>query len=110
MSHRVVVTQRAERELDEATAWIAQHASETSRRWFWGFVEALHSLQDNPARCGLARENSLVTQKIRQLLYGRRRTYRAIYTVHGDAVVVLAIRHTAQQDLRADELGLSVLD
>ncbi len=106
MSHRVVVTKRAQRELDEATAWIAQHAPETSRRWFWGFIESLHSLQDNPTRCGLARENNVVSQEIRQLLYGRHRTYRAIYTVREDEVIVLAIRHTARQDLRADELYL----
>ncbi len=110
MSHRVVVSQRAERELDEAAAWIAQHAPETSRRWFWGFVEAMNSLQDNPTRCGLARENNIVTQEIRQILYGRNRTYRAIYTVHEGVVVVLSIRHTAQQDLRADELRRLDLD
>ena len=83
---------------------------DTSRRWFWGFVEALNSLQENPTRCGLARENGLVTQEIRQLLYGRHRTYRALYTVQGDVVIILAIRHAARQDLRADELRLLGLD
>ena len=110
MNPRVVLTQRAERELDEATAWIAQYAPETSRRWYWGFIEALYSLQDNPTRCGFARENSLVRQDIRQLLYGQNRSYRAVYTVKGNVVVVLAIRHAAREDLRAEDLRMLGLE
>ena len=51
------------------------------------------------ARIGLSKRFEL-----RQLLYGRRRTYRALFTIREHDVVVLSIRHSAQRDLTPDDL------
>jgi len=104
MSYQVLITERAERELKDATDRIAEHAPETADRWFNGFIKALSTLGLNPQRCGLARENALFPYELRCLLYGRRRSYRAVFTIRDDAVVVLSIRHTARRDLTRDEL------
>jgi len=49
-------------------------------------------------RCGLASEDKRSTYELRQLLFGRRRTYRAIFTVVSSRVVVLTIRHASQDE------------
>jgi plasmid stabilization system protein ParE len=105
MTFTVTVSDRAEADLRAATEWIARNAPETAARWVNGFHRALRSLESNPRRCGHANEHQKVPFELRQLLYGRRRNYRAIFTIRENEVVVLAIRHAAQQDLSADDLS-----
>lgn len=104
MTYQVLLLARAERDLDEVTDWIARNAPQTAGRWFDGFVAALASLRENPRRCGLARENDAFPFELRRLLYGRHRNYRALFTIRGDQVLVLAIRHAAQDDISPDDL------
>lgn len=73
-------------------------------RWFNGFCKAILSLRANSWRCGLTRESARFPYELRQLLYGRKRSHRAVFTIRGDTVLVLTIRHTAQQDLEPDDL------
>lgn len=70
MSFNVLVTERAERELNQTADWIARDAPDTANRWFNGFVTSIVSLADNPQRCGVARENHRFAFELRQLLYG----------------------------------------
>ena len=104
MPHRVIVLKRAERGLDVAVEWIAEHSPEAAARWFNAFVDALLSLENNPERCALAPENQASSYELRQLIYRPRhgRPYRAIFTVKGSQVRVLRIRG-AGQDLLSDE-------
>ena len=104
MSFDVLVTERAEQELNQAADWIARDAPDTAEKWFNGFVEALDSLGEHPERCGLARENGRFPFDLRQLLYGRRRNHRALFTIRQNAVVVLSIRHSAPRDLLPEDL------
>jgi len=104
MSFDVLVTERAAQELNRAADWIAGDAPDTSEKWFNDFVEALVSLGEHPERCGLARENDHFPFDLRQLLYGRRRSHRALFTIRHDSVVVLSVRHTAQRDLKPEDL------
>ncbi len=103
MSFEVLVTERASQELHQAADWIAKDAPETANRWFNGFVTAISTLDENPQRCSLARENRRFPFELRQLLYGRRRGYRALFTIRGSSVVVLSIRHAAQRELTPDD-------
>ena len=105
MSCDVLVTRQAEQELQEAADWIARDAPDTAEQWFGRFVEALLTLGENPQRCGLARENDQFPFELRQLLYGRRRNHRVLFTIREDAVVVLSIRHAAQRELKPEDLG-----
>jgi plasmid stabilization system protein ParE len=104
MSFRVEVSDRAARELREAAEWIAKDNPQAAERWFQGFVEALESLGKNPRICGYAQEHRKFPFELRQLLYGRRKTYRAVFTIEADSVVILTIRHTARRNLRRGEL------
>ena len=106
MKYRVVLTEQAERERDAAYRWYLEHYSpEFAARWYNGLHEKLESLERDPARCPLARENQLFPFEVREILYGKRRkNHRSLFTIHKQMVVVLHIRHVAQQDLTEEDL------
>jgi plasmid stabilization system protein ParE len=103
MTYHVIIQPNAEAELDEAYVYRHARASQAAARWFAGIVEAINSLAHFPERCPLAPENEYFTEEIRQLLYGRRRdVFRILFTMQGDTVHVLHIRHGAQQHLHEE--------
>jgi plasmid stabilization system protein ParE len=107
MIHRAGMSRRADREIEAAADWWAEHGSPAqAARWYAGFSAAIDSLAENPERCLLARENGLVPFEIRELHHelGPRPTHRAVFTIRPDAVLILTIRHAAQADLTEDDL------
>ena len=104
MTYRVIIQPNAEAEFDAAYEYRAAHAPQAAARWFAGMVEAIHPLEHFPARCPLAPENGHFPEEIRQLLYGTRRdVFRILFTVRGDEVHVLHIRHGAQRYVHQEE-------
>jgi toxin ParE1/3/4 len=95
MAFRVKTSTKAKRDLDAILAWLlSQEAGEAGLRWFQGLREAVASLSHSPQRCALAPENAMFPLEVRQLLYGRKpHVYRVLYTIEGDTVSVLHIRH-----------------
>ena len=74
-------------------------------RWYNGLVAKLLSLANDPTRCPLARKDHLFPFEVREVLYGKqRKNHRALFTIHKQSVVILHVRHTAQQDLTEEEL------
>ena len=108
MSLRVVVTEQAEREMQSAFDWWTEHRSKLQAdRWYVGLSKAIVELAENPERHGRSRESDRFSFEIRDLLFaiGRRPTHRAVFTIRGDEVVVLTVRHVAQQDLSPDDIS-----
>ena len=107
MTYRVLMSRRADGEIEAAADWWASHQSPAqAARWYAGFSAAIDSLSENPERCPLAQENGIVPYEIRNLYYGlgSRPTHRAVFAIRPDAVLILTIRHTAQADLAEDDL------
>ena len=107
MNFTVVLTDRAARELEETARWWAENRSTMeAERWYTAFLQAIFSLERNPERCAFARENGKLPYEVRQLTFGlgRRFTHRAVLTIRDDIVVILSIRHLAQQDIATDEV------
>lgn len=95
MAFRVEVTSKAKQDANAILEWLlAQHAGEAGLRWFRKLDQAIASLAELPARCRLAPEDASVPFEMRQLLYGHRpHTYRILFTIEGEVVYVLRIRH-----------------
>ena len=107
MSYRVVLTDRADRELESSAEWWSQNRSpDQAARWYARFSDAIASLRESPERCPLAPENGLFPFEIRELHYGlgSRPTHRAVFTVRPDMVLVLTIRHAAHATLTENDL------
>jgi plasmid stabilization system protein ParE len=104
---RVIITGPAKRDTQEAYDWWANNRSvEQAKRWYTGIRVAIRSLRKNPERCAMAIESDLLAEGIRQLNFGigRRPTHRIVFTIDGDTVVVLRVRHVSQDVLSFDEL------
>jgi plasmid stabilization system protein ParE len=67
--------------------------SEYPTRWFYGIRAAIRDLATSAEQCGLAYEDRFFAATIRQRLY---HSYKILFTVRGDRVHVLHIRHQAQ--------------
>ncbi len=107
MIRRVLMTDRADAEMEAAYLWWAENRSKVQAdKWYNALVDAINSLADNPERCAVSRENQRFGFEIRDLSFGigRRPTHRAVFTVRGDMVLVLTIRHLAQRELSPDDL------
>ncbi len=106
MTYSVVLLSRAETELAEMAVWLSERSPEGAVRWLDAFDTARKALSANPEGCGLAPEDELVEEEIRQILFQTRRgqTYRAIFTIVEDEVRILHIRGPRQRPLQAKEL------
>jgi plasmid stabilization system protein ParE len=68
---------------------------------FLALQDAIASLAKFPERCPLAPENAAFPFEVRQLLYGYApHVYRILFTIEGQTVCVLHIRHGRRQPLK----------
>ena len=81
-------------------AWRSQRSPLSAARLHAGLLAAIRTLANNPDRCPLADEAADLGLDLRELLYGRRRNvYRVLFTIEGQTVNVLRVRHAAQDRL-----------
>jgi plasmid stabilization system protein ParE len=100
MNYRVLVLPRAVAEIEETYLWIAKRAPESAVKWFNGLYSVIETLETFPERCPHAPENDFFHQEIRQLVYGKRiGRYRILFTIDGDTVYILHVRHGARKRL-----------
>lgn len=104
MIYQVVLNDRAEKQLEDAYLWYAEHSPASAVTWYNGFLDAIDSLRTNPARCQIAAENDLFPVEVRQLLYGRRKNHRALFTIRENVVFVFSVRHTARRDVTPEDV------
>jgi plasmid stabilization system protein ParE len=107
MMYRVVITRRAEREMHDAAHWWATNRSPgQAARWLAALEKRLKSLAKAPSRFPLAAEHLQFPYEVRELHYGLRGriTHRAVFTIADDIVLVLSVRHAAQDQLHPEEL------
>lgn len=107
MSFHVWLTRSAEADLERRILGLAERSPEAARRLNDRFGEALVRLRDFPYSCGLAYESPRFREEVRHLLFGTnpKRRYRALFTIRGDDVFILAIRAPGERPVEPDELG-----
>lgn len=65
----------------------------------------MQSLEEEPERCPLAAEAENLKVELRELLFGKRRgVYRISFTIEGEVINVLHIRHAARDWLKPEDL------
>ncbi|MGH2410909.1 MAG: type II toxin-antitoxin system RelE/ParE family toxin [Chloroflexota bacterium] len=96
--YTIILQPEAYEGMESAYQYIEQDSPESAHQWAIGLMEAIDSLKIFPARCPAAPENEAFPQEIRQLLYGKgRHVYRILFTMKGDTVSVLHVRHGARK-------------
>ena len=105
MTYAVVLHAPARLDLQSAYTWAARSQRDVADRWLERFRAALHTLEQNPQRCPLARESSRVEFEVREFLFGRKPfVYRVLYLIDGDTVRILRIRRAQRRFLSGPEL------
>lgn len=108
MTFQVVILPSAVRDIDRNAAWWAEHHSvEQAVRWLDAVYARLEMLSASPESHGFSAENAEFPYPIRETLVGlgTRPSHRAIFTIQGETVYVLSVRHGAQDSIRPDDLG-----
>lgn len=102
---RVVVTAKANADAIEAFRWKANSSVEAAERWLAGLEMAISELNRLPERHPIAEEESeRFGIPLRQMIYGKKpQTYRLIFSIEGDEVVLHYIRHTARGPIDLEE-------
>jgi plasmid stabilization system protein ParE len=104
MSFYVLIARKAAREIEEHYHWLAERSEAAANRWRHSLLQAIATLETNPERCPEAPEAGW-HEGLRQLLHGKRRqVHRILFEIRGPTVVVLRIRHSAQDSLGPEEL------
>jgi plasmid stabilization system protein ParE len=106
MKLRLSILPRADADAQRIYDWLAERSPGGASRWFAAFNSAAQTIVANPASYSLAPENEHVDYELRQFFfktpYGR--TYRGIFTVVGDEVLLLRVRGPDQAPLGPDEI------
>jgi plasmid stabilization system protein ParE len=103
VTYNVIVTPTAADEAMEAVRWYAERSLDVAQRWHDGLTRAIDSLAKQPTRCPVSQADSRALGcEVRLLIYGKRRgVYRILFTIAGDTVWVLRIRHSALGPLKS---------
>lgn len=97
MKYQVVITLRAQSDLQGIVEWIGQDSPENAENWLSCLLDAIDSLASFPQRCALAPENEFHDHEVRHLLlFGE---YRILFSTVESNVLILHIRHGARQPL-----------
>ena len=107
MSFSVRYTDQAAADLFRNAHWWAEHHSlDEALAWEAAMETQIATLAEHPTRHALAPENDDFPFEIHQKLIGlgSRPSYRAIYTIHGDTVFVLAVHRGTQDRITPEEI------
>jgi len=104
MKYRALVTARAERDIQEAYDFIAEHGPADPDSWKAGLASMLGTLETLPRRCGLAPESGHVLETIHQTFHAN---FRILFEIEGDAVLISHVRHSARPPMTKANLTRS---
>lgn len=105
MKYRVIIEAPAQAEIDAAYGWIKKRSEDGALRWHRGLLKVIDALETFPGICAKAPENEHFKEEIRHKIYRRRgSTYRILFTIDGQNVHVLHVRHGSRQALGEDAI------
>jgi len=107
MTRIVGITDQAREQLEAAFHWWRENRSESQAvKWYNLFLDAIESIKNNPEKYPLSPENKSFPFEIRELRFGvgRHKTHRAVFTIRPDMVLVIAVRHMAQQAICPEDV------
>lgn len=101
MKYHVLISPKAEAEIEIACQWIKQFSLNSATKWLDQMTHAIASLEVHPDRHPLAPETDYFPFKLRQLLVGKKRhAYRVLFSVDESTVMIHHVRHGAKKFLR----------
>lgn len=99
MKYSVHIDAEAQQQIADTFRYIrdVEKKPMTAQRWLQGLYDAIESLEEEPQRCAIARENDSFVQEVRKLVY---KSTRLVFVVEGQDVFVVAAPHAHADDLK----------
>jgi plasmid stabilization system protein ParE len=103
--YRVIITQKALREIDEIVAGVLHHAPRTVGQWYGQLMDAIDGLEWMPRRYPLAKEAKRLKLDLFDMPYGKRRgTIRVLFKIEGETVTVVHVRRASRVSVQLEDL------
>lgn len=102
MNYKVQLSQRARREIEDAYLYIRRDAPLSAKRWRAKLQKAISSLRSFPERHSILFDANTAGREIRQTIFG---VYVVLYSIDGNTVSVLTVRHGARRPIEPDDLA-----
>ncbi len=111
MAYQIEISPTAIKDVDRVFEWIKERSQsvDVAAKWLDECYEVILTLEEFPDRCSRAPESEQIGMDIRQLLYGRKRSYRILFTIEFQGlpneglVHIHRIMRSAQERLRYEE-------
>ena len=97
-TYKVVVTPNAAGDLTAQFDWLRERNPRAANDWLAGMRKVILGLSSMPQSHALAPESAEFDTEIRRALFGRRTRWRIYFTIDGEIVRVLHVRHGQQRD------------
>lgn len=109
MSLSIRILPRAGADVRQIYSYIETRSPNGANRWEEAFKQAVQGAAAHPLQCGLAPEDQFARFELRQSLFKTRRglTYRFVFTLLDEELVVLRVRGPGQSPLTSDEFPLT---
>ncbi len=107
MTHKLVVVETAEIDVDGIYGYILQRSPQGAASWYRAFLACAKRIARQPLACGFAAENAEFDVDLRQALFKTRSGsfYRCLYTVIHDEVRILRVRGPGQPPLKSGDVA-----
>jgi plasmid stabilization system protein ParE len=108
MNVPVNLTSRAKRDIESILRYVQTRSQQGADAWYRRLAEILESISRSPVSFGLAPEDEDHAELIRQAIFKTRKglPYRALFVQRPEAVYVIHVRGSGQDQLDVDELRL----
>jgi plasmid stabilization system protein ParE len=106
MKRLVNVSPRAERDAQAIFDWIRARSVDGAIQWWAAFEDVQATLATSAEAFSVAPESPLFKHNVRQKLFktAHGRTYRAVYFMTDDEVMILRVSGPGQPSLEPDEM------
>lgn len=100
-THTIGYTEHALGDLEKIYGWIARDSPTNAEAMIRRITTSIDRLASMPRTGRPAVEQDRIIYELRQLSV---RPYRVLYTIQNTRIVILRVRHSAQDDLTPEEL------
>jgi plasmid stabilization system protein ParE len=101
MRRKVCIVAEAEQQIEAVFSYISQDSPDHALQWARAIRRAIDHLADFPTSNPLVFDASTAGTDVRRALYG---VYSIFYTMEGDDILVLAVRHVARRPIEPQAL------
>lgn len=101
MLRKVRIVAEAEQQIEAVFSYISQESPEHALQWALAIKRAIERLADFPTSNPVVFDARTAGTDVRRALYG---VYSIFYTIEGDDILVLAVRHVARRPIEPRSL------